>query len=312
MAHSEGPVAAIDCGTNSTRLLVADGGGRTLDRQMRITRLGEGVDATGVLAPAAIGRTVAVLEDYRRRMDERGVVAGRLVATSAARDAANADEFLAAAEKVTGLRPELLAGEEEGRLSFAGATAHLPADVPRGRVVLVVDVGGGSTELVVGAPAEPGRARAVSVDVGCVRVSERFLHHDPPTGDDLAGARDHVTAALEAARAVLPDLEPGLPFVGLAGTVSTLAALEGSVAEYDRDALHHARLGRGAVRRWLEVLASEPAPARLGRPGMVAGREDVIVGGVLVLDCVMDVFGREECLVSEDDILDGLAASQLG
>jgi exopolyphosphatase/guanosine-5'-triphosphate,3'-diphosphate pyrophosphatase len=311
MEDTDGPVAAIDCGTNSTRLLVADPAGRTLDRQMRITRLGEGVDATGALAPAAIGRTIAVLEDYRRRMEELGVARGRLVATSAARDASNAEEFLVAAEKVSGLVPELLSGEEEGRLSFAGATAHLPTDAPRRQAVLVVDVGGGSTELVVGVPAEPGDAQAISVDVGCVRVTERYLRHDPPTGQDLAGARSHVVAALAAARARLPALAPRLPFVGLAGTVSTLAALELGLAEYDRDALHHARLGRRAVRRWLDVLASEQAAARLARPGMVAGREDVIVGGVLVLDCVMDVFGREECLVSEDDILDGLAATQL-
>jgi exopolyphosphatase/guanosine-5'-triphosphate,3'-diphosphate pyrophosphatase len=312
MSRAGGPVAAVDCGTNSTRLLVADGAGRTLDRQMRITRLGEGVDATGALAPAAVARTLAVLEDYRRRMDGLGVVAGRLVATSAARDAANAEEFLTAAEQVSGLVPELLSGEAEGRLSFAGATAHLPAGFPGAEPVLVVDVGGGSTELVVGAPARPQEASAISVDLGCVRATERFLGHDPPTAEELAAARHHVVGVLEAARAELPPLAPELPCVGLAGTVSTLASLELSLADYERDAVHHARLGRDVVRRWLGILAAEPAPARLARPGMAAGREDVVIGGVLVLDCVMDVFGRDQCLVSEDDILDGLAASQLG
>jgi exopolyphosphatase / guanosine-5'-triphosphate,3'-diphosphate pyrophosphatase len=303
------PVAAYDCGTNSTRLLVVDGSGRTLDRQMRITRLGKGVDSTGKLAPQSIERTVAVLADYKRRADELGVVRARLVATSAARDSANAEEFFSAAEKATGLRPELLSGDEEGRLSFAGATAALPEWFPSKGALLVVDIGGGSTELVVGEPSAPAQATAVSIEIGCVRVTERFLAHDPPTAAEVDEASRVIGHELETARARLPVLEAGGPVIGLAGTVSTLASLELSLAEYDRQRLHHAVLSRGQVDRWLAILSSESSAARLARPGMVAGREDVIVAGILVLSCVMAVFDRSSCLASEDDILDGLVKS---
>lgn len=306
-----GAVAAYDCGTNSTRLLVVDGSGRTVDRQMRITRLGQGVDATGKLAPEAMARTLSVLEDYKRRADELGVGRARLVATSAARDAANAEEFLAAAEEATGLRPELLSGDEEGRLSFAGATAVLPEWFPRNGPVLVVDIGGGSTELVAGDPVAPDRAAVVSLDVGCVRVSERFFTHDPPQPAELAQARRAVAQELDQAKNRLPSLDPDGPVVGLAGTVSTVASLELSLARYDRARVHHAMVDRSQVDRWLDVLSAEDSAARLGRPGMGAGREDVIVGGVLVLGCVMAVFERSSCLVSEDDILDGLVAGVL-
>src|SRR5580658_10573853 len=152
MADDAGAVAALDCGTNSTRLLIADGGGRILAREMRITRLGEDVDATHKLSADAIGRTVAVLRDYKAMMDGHGVTRARLVATSAARDAVNAEEFFSAAHDATGVGPELLDGLDEGRLSFAGATASLPADIRRSRTALVVDIGGGSTELVAGVP----------------------------------------------------------------------------------------------------------------------------------------------------------------
>jgi exopolyphosphatase/guanosine-5'-triphosphate,3'-diphosphate pyrophosphatase len=310
--RGQAPVAALDCGTNSTRLLVVDGAGRALDRQMRITRLGEGVDATGRLSAPAVARTVSVLEDYRARMDELGVRRARLVATSAARDAANAGDFLDAAARATGLEPEVLSGDEEGRLSFAGATAALPAGFPSGEPVLVVDIGGGSTELVVGVPGDPGGARVLSLDVGCVRVSERFLVGDPPTAPQLQRAAGEVRSVLAAARRRLPALEPAGPVVGLAGTVSTLAALEKGLCTYDRERVHHAVLGRERVDEWLSVLASETAARRTARPGMLAGRADVIVGGVLVLSLVMEVFDRSWCLASEDDILDGLAASLLG
>ncbi|MHB8682066.1 MAG: Ppx/GppA phosphatase family protein, partial [Acidimicrobiales bacterium] len=178
-------VAALDCGTNSTRLLAVDGDGTVLAREMRITRLGEGVDETGRLSPAAIDRTIGVLAAYRAQMDDLGVERGRLVATSAARDAANATVFLRAAAEATGLEPEILSGDDEGRLSFAGATANLPAGLPSDEPVLVVDIGGGSTELVVGRPDAPTGSRAMSLDVGCVRISERFLAGDPPTAPEL-------------------------------------------------------------------------------------------------------------------------------
>jgi|SRR5579864_197880 len=312
-------VAAVDCGTNSTRLLIVAGDGAVLERHMRITRLGEGVDAARKLAPEAIARTLAVLGEYRQLMDRRGVVRARLVATSAARDATNVEEFLAAAAHVTGLAPEVLSGPEEGALSFSGATAHVPADLVGPGPVLVVDIGGGSTELVAGAmpagprsagsPAPDAPVSVVSMDVGCVRVTERFLRHDPPRASELERARATVNGELEGARRLLPPLAPGGLLIGLAGTVSTLAALDKGVATYERAALHHAVLTRAAVAGWLERLAGEDSRARLARRGMVEGRADVIVGGVLVLDAVMAVFDRRSCLVSEDDILDGLVAS---
>lgn len=301
-------MSALDCGTNSTRLLVVDASGRTLERDMHITRLGEGVDATGELSHEGMTRTWSVLEDYRRKMEALGVERARLVATSAVRDASNGEFFLAGAARVTGVLPELLSGEEEGRLSFAGATAKLPQDVAAAAAVLVVDIGGGSTELVMGSPTDPRSARVVSLDLGCVRITERHLRHDPPTRSELDDARLDVRTLLEGARASLTP-PPSCPVIGLAGTVSTLAALEQGLDHYERARIHHARLGRAQVRRWLDVLSSEPAGRRRARAGMVEGREDVIVGGVLVLDCVMEVFKAPECLVSEDDILDGLTAS---
>ncbi|HUC38181.1 MAG TPA: DUF501 domain-containing protein [Acidimicrobiales bacterium] len=306
-----GSVAAIDCGTNSTRLLVVGADGAALDRQMRITRLGEGVDATGMLSPKAIGRTVAVLEEYRRSMDSHAVTRARIAATSATRDASNSEDFFSAAEAATGIRPELLSGDEEGRLAFAGATSNLPERWRDGEALLVADVGGGSTELVVGVPGRSPAPEvcALSLDIGCVRVSERFLGHDPPDAGELAEARDFVTSELATARAQLSPLPAGGPVVGLAGTVSTLAALEVGAVVYDRSLVHHFVLGRAKVESWLERLSGEDMEARLARPGMVAGREDVIVGGVVVLAAVMEVFERDVCLVSEDDILDGLAAS---
>lgn len=312
-----GALAALDCGTNSTRLLIVDPAGRVLERCMVITRLGEGVDATHKLSPEAITRTVDVLRDFRHLMDRHGVTRARLVATSAARDAANAEEFLEPAEAATGVRPELLTGLEEGRLSFAGATAHLPPDRRGGGPVLVVDIGGGSTEIAVGevpvarGPSGDvvGRVTAVSLDVGCVRLTERFLHHDPPLPSELAAARAVVDAELARVRTLLPPLLPGGTLIGLAGTVSTLAALARRVERYDRALIHHAVLTRGDVDAWLGRLATEGRGDRLARPGMVEGRADVIVGGVLVLAAVMALFERTECLVSEDDILDGLVDS---
>ena len=284
---SDAAIAAIDCGTNSTRLLVADAAGRPLERLMRITRLGQGVDSTGRLAPEAIERCVAVLAEYRQVMDRLGVGRGRLAA---------------------GLDAELLTGLDEGRLSLAGAVADLdPSEGP----FLVLDIGGGSTELVAGdGPHDPELA-AVSLQLGCVRVSERFLATDPPTAGELAAARTEVVAQLDRAVAEHPRFTASHRLVGLAGTVTTLVSLHKGMAEYDRDLVHHAVLTAADVKRWYEVLAADTVADRLGRPGMVPGRQDVIVGGALILDAVMDRLGFAECLVSEADILDGLVASQV-
>ncbi|MGH9065280.1 MAG: exopolyphosphatase [Acidimicrobiales bacterium] len=304
-------MAAVDCGTNSTRLLVADGEGRTLVRLMRITRLGQGVDASGRLAPEAVERTVAVLGEYRAEMDRLGVVALRASATSAARDAANREDFFAPAEDVLGRRPELLSGDEEGRLSFAGATADL--DPGRGPYV-VLDIGGGSTEVVLGPP--PGTrglapAGAVSVDVGCVRLTERHLHHDPPLPAEMEEASRAVGRAVDQVVEALPGLRGARELVGLAGTVTTLAAIHLGLARYDRERTHHSVLTRGQVDGLLAGLAGEDRAARLRRPGLEEARADVIVGGALVLAGVMSRLGLGACLVSESDILDGMVMTLL-
>jgi exopolyphosphatase/guanosine-5'-triphosphate,3'-diphosphate pyrophosphatase len=297
-------VAAVDCGTNSTRLLISDGA-RTIERRMIITRLGQGVDKNKALAPEAIGRVVSALEQYRELMDQHGVEQVRMAATSAARDAANRDEFFDAAERVIGARPELLTGDEEARLSFAGATAELdPFDGP----FLVVDIGGGSTELIVGSK-EPEAAR--SLDIGCVRLTEQFLHGDPPRPEELANAVGFVRDDLEELRSQVPMLDAGRRLVGLAGTVSAVAAIEQGLAEYDRDKIHHFTLTKAAAEDVFRTMATERLADRIYNPGLERERADVIVGGCVILVCVMRVFGFQECLVSESDILDGLVASLL-
>ncbi|HET6963899.1 MAG TPA: DUF501 domain-containing protein [Acidimicrobiales bacterium] len=303
------PAAAIDCGTNSTRLLVARPGGPALERLMRITRLGEGVDRTRRLAPEAVERTLAVLREYRQVMDRFGVGAVRMTATSAARDALNRDEFFDAAEAAVGVRPELLGGDEEGRLSFAGATAELD---PAGAPWLVVDIGGGSTELVAG-PGPDGGPRAVrSLDVGCVRLTERFLTTDPPAPAAMDEAHAYVDARLDEAIREEPGLVGARTMVGLAGTVACLAGVDQGLDHYDRDRQHHYLLRRDRVELLLESLAATDSPGRRSMPGVEEQRADVIVGGTIVLVAVMRRFGFDECLTSEADILDGLVLSTSG
>ncbi|MDH3704845.1 MAG: exopolyphosphatase, partial [Acidimicrobiia bacterium] len=233
-------VAAIDCGTNSTRLLIGDGT-HQVDRRMHITRLGEGVDASGRLRDDAIERVRLVLDQYAAAMQTHGVSKVRMTATSAARDADNRDDFFAVAEAAVGVRPELLSGPEEAQLSFDGATAELdPLDGP----FLVVDIGGGSTELAVGADrCEAAR----SLDIGCVRLTERYVEHDPPRPEELLACLSITEAHLDEAMRELPVLAGARQFVGLAGTVSTAAAVEQGLATYDRDAIHHFRLTRAAT-----------------------------------------------------------------
>jgi exopolyphosphatase / guanosine-5'-triphosphate,3'-diphosphate pyrophosphatase len=301
-----GRVAAVDCGTNSTRVLVLAPDGCPLERLMRITRLGQGVDRSGRLADEATARTLGVLSEFRGVIDRHGVVRTRLAATSAARDAANGAEFLAAAGRVIGVGAELLLGEEEGRLAYRGATAGL--EDPAGAVV--VDIGGGSTELVVDGPSG---IEAISMPLGCVRLTERCLHHDPPAASELDDAFEVVSLELARAVRTVPALSGATAtrLIGVAGTVSTLAALELGLEVHDPERTHHTELTASTVAHWLQVLAREPAAARLARGPMAPGREDVIVGGVVVLQGVMRALGFASCLSSESDILDGLAASLL-
>jgi exopolyphosphatase/guanosine-5'-triphosphate,3'-diphosphate pyrophosphatase len=295
-------VAAIDCGTNSTRLLVVRDG-VTIDRRMVITRLGQGVAGTRRFHPDAIERTLAVLADYRTAMDEHGVERVRAAATSAARDAANRDELLDAAEAVIGVRPEVLGGDEEGRLSFAGATAELdPAAGP----FLVVDIGGGSTEFAVGTAACDG---VISVDVGCVRVTEEHLVSDPPKPEELSAALSVIEAYLDDVVREVPEVLQARRLIGLAGTITTVAAVEMGLPTYDRDKIHHFVLTHDAAEDVFRTLATESREQRLHNPGLEEARADVIVGGCCVLVKIFRHFDFDEMLVSEADILDGLAAS---
>ena len=304
-AAPHAPVAAIDCGTNSTRLLVTDGGPRPLERRMTITRLGQGVDASRRLDPAAVERTLAVLRDYREVMDRHDVTGARMVATSAVRDAVNRADFMDAAEAAVGTRPELLDGAEEGRLSFRGATAELdPADGP----FLVVDIGGGSTEFAVGTEEPEG---VISVDVGCVRLTETYLHRDPPGPLALSQAISVVHAHLDDVAREVPAVKDAACLVGLAGTVTTMAAVEIGLQEYDPERIHHFVLTRAAAEDVFRTLATECRADRVHNPGLEEARADVIVGGAVILVTIMRHFDFHECLVSEADILDGLAQSLL-
>jgi len=304
-------LAGIDCGTNSTRLLVVGEGGVTLERHMRITRLGQGVDATGRLADEAVERTLAVLREYRGVMDGHGVDAVRMTATSAARDASNRDDFLAAATEAAGVTPELIGGDEEGRLSFRGATAELdPDDGP----FLVVDIGGGSTEFALGrgTSGDGDPEGVLSTDIGCVRLTEKFLHSDPPAPEELSQAFDIVRGHLDDVAREIPGAGEARRFVGLAGTVTTVAAIEIGLAAYDRDRIHHFVLTRQAAEDVFRTLATEPRRQRSHNPGLEEARADVIVGGAVILVGIMRYFDLDECLVSEADILDGLVASLCG
>lgn len=299
-------MAAIDCGTNSTRLLVVDAAGSVASRQMRITRLGQGVDTSRHLRTDAIERTLAALREFRSIMDAEHVARARMVATSAVRDASNGDLFLLSAAEVVGVEAELLPGEEEGRLSYEGATADLP---PEDGMVAVIDIGGGSTELVLKPDSE---IRSISMDIGCVRLTERFLRSDPPRPEEISRARAAISLQLDRAVETIPEvgtLGPDATLVGLAGTVSTLASLELGLEHYDRARIHHSFLTRDAVERWCDVLGKETVVERSRRAAIPEGRQDVLFGGALVLGEALQRFDLPGCLVSEDDLLDGLVLS---
>jgi exopolyphosphatase/guanosine-5'-triphosphate,3'-diphosphate pyrophosphatase len=295
-------VAAIDCGTNSVRLLVADvadGALSALARRMEIVRLGEGVDRTGRLSDAAIERTRQALIGYAAEIAELGVGAVRMCATSASRDASNAADFRAMVRAVLGVDPEVISGDAEARLSFAGAVTGLTARKP----YLVVDIGGGSTEFVVGSDAVEA---AISVDVGCVRMTERHLHDDPPTAAQVAAAESDIAAEVDRALAAVPGREAAT-LVGLAGSVTTVTALALDLDGYVAARIHHARVSYDDVARVTDSLLAMTVAQRLALPVMHPGRADVIGAGALVLKVIMERSGLAEVVASEHDILDGIA-----
>jgi exopolyphosphatase / guanosine-5'-triphosphate,3'-diphosphate pyrophosphatase len=303
-------VAVFDCGTNSLRLLIADldpvtGEMTEIVRKMRIVRLGQGVDRTGRISEESMARTFAVLDEYAALVAEHRPSLKRFCATSAARDAANAADFMTGVEERTGVRPEVIDGDQEARASFAGATRVLAGvEDP----VLVLDIGGGSTELILGAAPIQGRSGGVevaqSLDIGSVRLTERHLHDDPPTKAQVAAVEADVDAALDACRV---DPARAHTVVGVAGTVTTVAAGVLGLPTYDRDRIHLARLGRDAVHETVTDLVRMTVEKRKALGYMHPGRADVIAAGALILDRVLQRTNIAELVVSESDILDGIA-----
>jgi exopolyphosphatase/guanosine-5'-triphosphate,3'-diphosphate pyrophosphatase len=310
-------VAAIDCGTNSIRLLIADierSNGTTsltdVVREMRVVRLGEGVDATGELAPAALERTFAATADYAELIREHGAEAVRFVATSASRDARNREVFVDGIRNLLGVEPEVISGDEEAALSFAGASSVLP--ILDGHQVLVVDLGGGSTEFVLG--TAQGVTAAKSVDVGCVRLTERHLRNDPPTAEQISAAEADVDAAMALAQRDVP-LEQATAVVGVAGSITTITAHALRLPEYRPDDIHGAELPLDTVRAAATDLLEMDRSERAGLPYMHPGRVDVIGAGGLVWRRILERLGEltsgriTTATASEHDILDGIALS---
>ncbi|GAB2813464.1 Ppx/GppA phosphatase family protein [Actinocorallia aurea] len=300
-------VAAIDCGTNSVRLLIADVGDelKDIEREMRIVRLGQGVDQTGELAPEALERTFKEMRGYAGLIERHGAEKVRVVATSATRDARNRGDFVAGVKEIFGVEPEVVSGEEEAALSFTGATGELAALRPL-RPYLVVDIGGGSTEFVVGAS---GVQAAKSVNMGCVRMTERhFKGANPPSPEQIAAAVADIDAQLAAVRAEVPVGE-ARTLVGLAGSVTTISAINLGLEEYDSERIHLSRITAAQVhditRRLLKMTHDERAALGVMHPGRV----DVIGAGALILDRIMREYGFGAVVVSEHDILDGIAWS---
>jgi exopolyphosphatase / guanosine-5'-triphosphate,3'-diphosphate pyrophosphatase len=309
-------VAAIDCGTNSIRLLVADllvadlppgrpqsQQGTDVVRRMEIVRLGQRVDRTGRLAPEAIERTRVALAGYAAEIARLGAERVRMVATSATRDAANADEFRAMVRATLGVEPEVVTGDEEARLSFAGAVRGLPAGAEP--PYLVVDIGGGSTEFVLGTSTAE---QAVSVDIGCVRMTERHLHADPPAVDEIAAAQADIESIVDDALSMVPG-RVARTLIGLAGSVTTVAAIALGLDEYRPDRIHHARIPYDDVAKVTADLLGMTIAQRLAIPVMHPGRADVIGAGALVLKATMERAAAGSVIASEHDILDGIAWS---
>ena len=298
-------VAAIDCGTNSIRLLIAepDSNGHLRDvvRTMRIVRLGEGVDRTGEFTSDALERTFAACAEYRDMIVEAGAQVTRFVATSASRDVRNRDAFIAGVEERLGVQPEVISGTEEARLSFFGALSALRSDMPG--PYLVVDIGGGSTEFVLGT-SQPEQSR--SVDIGCVRMTERHVLGDRPSVDQIAAVRADIRMALRDVELDV-DLDRAQTLVGLAGTVTTMGAMVLDLETYDPDILHGSIITGDDVERVTDRLMTMSREQRAALPFMHPGRVDVIGGGALILSEICRRVPVSQVVVSEHDILDGIA-----
>jgi exopolyphosphatase/guanosine-5'-triphosphate,3'-diphosphate pyrophosphatase len=298
-------VAAIDCGTNSIRLLVADVDGGHLSevyRQMIIVRLGEGVDRTGAFSDAALARTFSACDTYAEVIDDLGASRVRFVATSASRDVSNRAAFVDGVRERLGVEPEIISGTEEATLSFRGAVLGLPGGVIASPC-LVVDIGGGSTEFVLG-DSEP--SSAISVDIGCVRMTERHLHSDPPTEGQITATERDIAAALDRAGEVI-DWSAAASLVGVAGTVTTMVALAHHLPAYDPAAIHGRSVSAQDVDDLTEQLLRMPREERAALPVMHPGRVDVIAGGAMVLRAILRRSGQGQIVASETDILDGVA-----
>lgn len=301
-------VAAVDLGTNSARVLIAesrDGGEfRTLQRRLKVVRLGQDVDRTGRLADTAIARTVATVQGYAELWRDAGVTDVRVTATSAARDAANGDRFAEAIREVAGVTPEVLSGEAEGRLAFAGATADLdPDDAP----FAVLDIGGGSTEMVVGTRRAE---RQTSRQLGSVRLTERVLTADPPTASEIDTARQVVDEELDAMRRLTAP-EKARTFVAVAGTATTLAAVHAGLEEYVDGAVHGMRITAADLAALSERLLTLTAGQIAVLGAVQEGREDVLAAGALILAQAVAHFGFPAVRISESDLLDGMVLEML-
>ena len=298
-------VAAIDCGTNSIRLLIADITGdnfQEITREMEIVRLGQGVDATGKFDPEAIERTLAATRKYAEIIASKGVEKIRFCATSATRDASNRDLFIDGVREILGIEPEVIPGTEEAELSFIGATKGL---VHTESPYLVVDIGGGSTEFVLG---DSEVKYAKSVNIGCVRMTERHFHNDPPTADEVAIARSDIQNAIDIASASV-DIKSAKTLVCVAGTATTVAAAALNLPEYDRHAIHLSRISADQVHAVSNNFLTMTRNERAALGYMHPGRVDVITAGSLVLSKIVKATGAKEFVASENDILDGMAWS---
>jgi len=299
-------VAAIDCGTNSIRLLIAEpdgsGGLADLERRLEIVRLGQGVDATGEFHPDALRRTFAAIDGYAELIKKAEVPTGKVhfVATSAARDVKNRETFFAGVKERLGVLPDVISGETEARLSFLGALSRVK---PEGEPVLVMDIGGGSTELITGG-ADGDLHSAVSLDVGSVRVTERFFKQNPVADDDLERAAGYVDDLLTGSGV---DFDSIGAWIGVAGTVTTLAGVYLELERYDRERVHGARIPLAAIAEQLHRLARLTVDQIRALPSLHPGRADVITGGALVESRIAARVHLDHLIVSESDILDGIA-----